>query len=79
MNSGRMGWNGGMHDQDKGAADDANGRDVADEIEIQPFIQRRVDGGGRIEPEKRIPIGRSMHDCVGGDIAGGTRPILDDQ
>ena len=68
-----------MHDQHKRAANDANGRDVADEVEIQLFIQRRIDGGSRVEPEQRIAVGRSMHDRVGGDVAGGTRPVLDDQ
>jgi hypothetical protein len=42
-----------MHDQQKRATNDADGRDVADEVEIELFIERRIDGGGGIEAETR--------------------------
>ena len=61
-------------------ADDARDRrDVADEIEIELFVQRRVDRVRRSDQEERVAIGGRTHDRLGGDIAAGTRPVLDDE
>ena len=68
-----------MHQHHKGTADDADERDVADEIEIEVVVERRVDGGGRVGPKQRIAVGGSTHDGLGGDIAGGAGPVLDDE
>ena len=68
-----------MHHHDQGSADHADDRDVPDEIEIEVVIERRVDGGGRVGPEQRIAVGRRAHDRIGRDVAGGARPVLDDE
>ena len=63
-----------------GCADDARDRrDVADEIEIELLVERRVDGIRRTDQEKRIAIGGRTNDRFGGDIGACARPVLDDE
>ena len=69
-----------MYQHDKGAADDARDRrDVADEIEIELVVERRVDRVRRTDQEERVAVRRRTHDRLGGDIATGARPVLDDE
>ena len=69
-----------MYHHDKGAADDARDRrDVADEIEIELVVERRVDRVRRTDQEERVAVRRRTHDRLGGDIAAGARPVLDDE
>jgi hypothetical protein len=69
-----------IYHHDVGKADDASDRrDVANEIEIKLLIQRGVDRVTRSHREQRIAVGRRANDRLGGDIAAGTRPILDDE
>src|SRR5579864_5764228 len=73
----RNGW---IDHHDIGYAHDArNRRDVADEIEIEFFIKRRVDRGRRRDKEKRVTIRRRIHDGLGGDVRACTWPVLDDE
>ena len=67
------------HD-DIGLANDARDRrDVADEIEIELVVERRVDRVRRAGHEKRVSVRRRTHDRLGGDIGTSTRPVLDDE
>ena len=50
-----------------------------DDIEIELFVERRVDRVCRGDQEERVAVGRRAHDRLGGDIAAGTRPVLDDE
>src|SRR6516165_671054 len=68
-----------MHRYQKGALDDRHGCDVADEIEIEVVIEGRVDRCSSIRAKERIAIGGRTDDGLGGDIAGGAGPVLDDE
>src|SRR5437763_16223801 len=68
-----------MHRYQKRPLDERNGCDVADEIEIELVIEGRVDRGSSIRTKERIAIGGRTDDDLGGDIAGGTGPVLDDE
>src|SRR5256884_3631121 len=76
----RFGWNRWMDYHDLGKADDArDGRDVADKIEIELFVEGRIDRVCRSDQEKRVAIRGRTHDSLGADIAPSARPILDDK
>jgi hypothetical protein len=68
-----------MHRYQKGPLDNPNNCDVADEIEIEVVIKSCIDCGSSIRAKKRIAIGGRVYDCIGGDIAGGACPVLDDE
>src|SRR5262245_49857928 len=69
-----------MDRHDKRLADDGCDRcDVADEIEIEVVVERRVDRVRRSRQEERVAVRRRLHDRLGTDIAAGTRPVLDDE
>ena len=61
------------------AADARDRRDVADEIEIELVVERRVDRVRRSDQEERVAVRRRAHDRLGADIAAGARPVLDDE
>src|SRR5262249_14666077 len=48
-------------------------------IEAELVIERGVDRGRGRDHEKRIAVGGHLHDGLGGDIACGARPVLDDE
>ena len=76
----RLGRNRWIDHHDEGRADDARDRrDVADEIEIELVVERRVDRVRRQDQEQRIAVRRRAHDRLGADIAAGARPVLDDE
>ena len=54
------------------------GVDVAEEIEIELVVERRVDGVGRCHQKQRVAIGRSAYDRLGGDIGAAARPAFHD-
>ena len=54
-------------------------RDVADEIEIELVVERRVDRVRRTDQKECIAVGGRTHDRLGADIAAGARPVLDDE
>src|SRR5262245_66333065 len=58
-----------MHDYDEGVADDARDRrDIADEIEVELLIKRRIDGVVRCGKEEGIAIWGSADDRLGAEI-----------
>src|SRR5262249_19803389 len=40
---------------------------------------RGIDRGHRRDHEQRVAVGGCLHDRLGGDVAAGARPILDDE
>src|SRR5258708_407076 len=73
-----FGRNRRMYYHDEGvAADGCDRRDVAHEIEIELVVERRVDRVSRACQEQRVAVRRRLHDCLGGDIGGSARPVLD--
>src|SRR5262249_34960056 len=46
---------------------------------IEVVIEGRIDRGSSIRTKERIAIGRRTDDGLGGDIAGGATPVLDDE
>src|SRR3954466_1907272 len=54
-------------------------RDVADEIEIEVVIERRVDRVRRIGEQQRIAVRRRAHARLGANVAAGAGPVLDDK
>src|SRR5262249_29106140 len=76
----RLGWNRWMDHHNLGKADDArDGRDVADKIEIELFVERRIDRVCRCDQEKRVAIRGRTHDRLGADVGAATRPVVDDE
>ena len=69
-----------MHHHDVGvAADGCDRGDVAEEIEVELIVERRVDRVEATDQEQRVTVRRRFHDRLGTDIAGGTRPVFDDE
>ena len=81
MNSGTvLAGNDGCTTMTLGDADDAGDRrDVADEIEIELVVERRVDRVRRTDQQQRVAVGGRAHDRLGADVAAGARPVLDDE
>src|SRR6516165_2991456 len=70
----------GMHLYGKRVTSNARDRhDVADEIEIELVVEGGVDRVHSNASEKRIAVGGRTYNGLGGDIAGGTRSVLDDE
>src|SRR5208282_5831152 len=67
------------HHDERIPADAADRRDIADKIEGEIGVKRRVDHVRRSDQEQRVAVGRRTHDCRRGDIAAGAGPILDDE
>ena len=58
-------------------ADDAGDRrGVANEVEIELFVERGVDRVGDGGKQQRISVRRRVHHGLGADIAAGARPVL---
>ena len=75
-----LGRNGWIDHHDGRNADDAgNGRDVADEIEIEVVVKCRVDCVRLGDPKQRVAVGRGVHDRVGGDIGAGAGAVFDNE
>jgi hypothetical protein len=53
--------------------------DVADEIEIELVVKRRVDGVRDIDQEEGIAVRGRAHGRLGGDIAASPWPVIDDE
>src|SRR5262245_6646620 len=69
-----------MHDYDEGVADDARDRrDIADEIEVELLIKRRIDGVVRCGKEEGIAIWGSADDRLGAEIGASAGPVFDDE
>jgi hypothetical protein len=57
----------------------ATRRDVANEIEIEPFIECRVDGVRHADEEQRVSIRGRSCDRLGADIRTRSRSVLDNE
>src|SRR6266852_5309560 len=80
LNSSPAIWGGVPFPADAGLTGDAgNRRDVADKIEIEPFVERRVDRIRCANHEERMAVGRRTHDRLGCDIGPRARPVVDDE
>jgi len=65
---------------DVGLAGDAgHRRDIADEVEGELVIERRIDGGVRTDHQERVAVRWRTHDRLGRDIGTGAGPVLDDE
>src|SRR5260221_13296880 len=69
-----------MERHDKGTGDQARDRcDVANEIEIEIVVKRRIDRVWRTDQEQRVAVWRRTNDRLGGDIAACAWPGLNDE
>src|SRR5262249_61008991 len=76
----RLRWERRVYHQHAHSADDAgNRRDVADEIETKIVVKRDVPRVICTNHEERIAIGWRPHHRLGGQIAAGAWPVLDDE
>src|SRR5262249_22541997 len=68
----------GIDHHEKGNnADTRNGRNIADEIEVEIVVDRRIDRVRRCHEEKGVSVRRCTHDDFSADIAAGTWSIVD--
>src|SRR5215813_4369962 len=75
-----FGWNRGINHHDFGHAHDArNRRDVADDIEIELVIERRVDRVRRGHQEKCVAVRWGTDDRFGADIRAATWAVFYDE
>jgi hypothetical protein len=75
-----LGRNRWVHHHDAGLAANARDRrDVMDEIETEPVVERRVDHVRRAGQEKCVTVWWRAHDRFGADIAASTRAVLDNE
>ena len=69
-----------MHVQDQGNAIDAGDwRGVANEVKFKIVVQGRIDRVRSVGQEQRMAVGRCAHHRLGGDIAGGAGPVVDEE
>ena len=69
-----------VYRHNEGDRDDAGDRcDVAEEVEIEFFVKRRIDRGRRADQEQGVSVRRRIHDHLRTNIAAGSRPVLDDK
>ena len=69
-----------MHLHDVGRAEkSSHGRNVMNEIVIEPFVKCRADCVRRRGHEKRMTVGRCPRDRLRGDTTPCARPVLDDE
>jgi len=69
-----------VHQHDKGRFDDARDRcDIADEIEIEIVIERRIYRARRTSQEDRVAIRRCAHDRLNAYIGTRARPVLNSE
>jgi hypothetical protein len=67
-----------VDEQDVGRANNADDRrDIANKIEIEVHVERRVNCCCGVTPQQRIAIGWCSHDCFRCDIARGAWPVID--
>jgi hypothetical protein len=72
----RLGWNCRIdHHDERRAHKKRDGGDVAQKNEFELIVERRINCGRGVEHEKRIAVRTSPHDCLGCDVAAGSRPV----
>ena len=75
-----LGREGRVHLHHAERVNDAGDRDdVADEVEIEIVVQRRVPDVRRVISSSVWPSGVGSHDRLGADIAAGAGPVLNDK
>ena len=52
-------------------------RDVADEIEVEFVVERRVGRVGAPDHEQRVSVCGRAHDRLGTDVGTATGPVVD--
>src|SRR5262249_34006507 len=73
----RLGRNRRVHHHGVRTSEDARDRrDVADEIVVEPVIDRRV---GSTAQEERVSVGRRTYDHLCTNTGAGTRTVIDDE
>ena len=76
----RLNWKRRTDFHHVGYAHERRHRDeVAQHIEAQLIIKRRVDRVRYVQLNERVSVGGRAHDLLGGEIAGGSDPVLDDE
>src|SRR5947208_2453719 len=76
----RLGQKRWMYHHNEGyAADTCDRRDVADDIEIELVVERRINRVKCTGQYERIAIRGSAHDRLGADIAATAWPVLNDE
>ena len=69
-----------MHLHHQGASDQSgNRRDVAHEIEVEPLVERCVDGICRADQQQRVAVRERFHHRFGADVGTRARPVLNDE
>jgi hypothetical protein len=69
-----------MYHHDKWCIDDAcDRRNIANEIEIEVVVERRVDCVRSSGIEQRMAVGRGAHYRLGANIGAGAGPIFDNE
>src|SRR5271154_5842975 len=61
------------------AGDTCDGRNVANEVETELFIERRIDRVPRSGQEERIAVRWCLHHCLSADIPDSAGTTLDDK
>jgi hypothetical protein len=51
--------------------------EIADDVEVELLVERRIDGSGRTDHHEGIAVGRRPHGRFGRDIGAGAGPVLD--
>ena len=75
-----FGWDQWIDHHDVGlAADACHRRDVANEIEIELVVERRVNRVDRSHEEERVPVSGRTHSRLGADIGACAGPVFDDE
>jgi hypothetical protein len=76
----RLGRQRGSHLHHQGQATDHRDRnDIADEIEAEGLVQRRIGRHRLGYQEQRVAVRRRAHDRLDADIGARTGPVLDDE
>src|SRR6266496_1092699 len=69
-----------VYRHNEGDRDDAcDGCNVAEEVEIEFFVKRRIDRGRGADQEEGVSVRRRIHDQLRTNIAAGSWPVLDDK
>src|SRR5437667_7898402 len=59
--------------------DACDGCNVAEEVEIEFLVKRRIDRGRGADQEQGVSVRRRIHDQLRTNIAAGSWPVLDDK
>jgi hypothetical protein len=77
--SDRLGRNRRIDDHHERLATNAGDRrNIANEVVIELWVERGIDGVARTDKQECVSVGGSIHDHLGRKVAPGARPILND-